>query len=63
MGQVIGQSDERGEDVANRPLSPQDVVSTVYNHLGINGSDTYFPDRLDRPMPLIADGEPIRELV
>lgn len=63
MGQVVGQSADRGEDVANRPLSPQDVVSTVYHHLGINGANTYFPDRLERPMPLIADGKPIRELV
>lgn len=63
MGQVVGKSSARGETVERRPISPQDVVSTVYHHLGIDGSKTNFPDRLDRPMPLIADGEPIKELI
>src|SRR6185295_7265235 len=34
MGQTIGRSSERGEYVTDRPISPQDVASTVYHHLG-----------------------------
>ncbi len=63
MGQVIGRSTHRGEEVADRPVSPQDVAATVYHHLGINARNVSFRDLLDRPMPLIDSGEPIRELV
>lgn len=62
MGQTIGRSSDRGEHVVSRPISPEDVVATVYRHLGIDGAKTWFPDQLGRPMPLIADGKPIREL-
>jgi hypothetical protein len=63
MGQVIGRSDHRGERVVERPLDPQDVAATVYHHLGIDARSIYFRDLLDRPMPLLDKGEPIRELV
>jgi uncharacterized protein (DUF1501 family) len=63
MGQVIGRSSARGEEVVERPLTPQDVAATVYHHLGIDARTVSFPDLLDRPMPLLESGEPIRELV
>jgi hypothetical protein len=63
MGQVIGRSSPRGEQVVERPISPQDVAATVYHHLGINARAITFNDALDRPMPLIDSGEPIRELI
>jgi hypothetical protein len=61
MGQVIGRSSPRGEYVADRPVTPQDVAATVYGHLGIDYQTT-FRDGLDRPLPVIEHGEPIREL-
>jgi hypothetical protein len=63
MGQVIGRSSRRGEEVVERPLSPGDVAATVYHHLGINARDVSFRDALDRPMALLDEGEPIRELI
>ena len=63
MGQVIGESDSRGEDFLTRPISPEDVVATVYHHLGIDGPNTWFKDQLDRPLPLIDHGRPIQELL
>ena len=63
MGQTVGRSSPRGEHVVERPISPEDVAATVYHHLGIDGRAASFRDALDRPMPLVADGEPIRELV
>lgn len=63
MGQVIGRSNPHGAHVVNRPISPEDVAATVYQHLGINGENTTFDDLLGRPIPLISDGKPIRELL
>lgn len=63
MGQVIGRSDRRGEQVVDRPLDPQDVAATVYHHLGIDARATSFYDLLHRPMPLLEKGVPIRELI
>lgn len=63
MGQVIGGSDGRGERVTERPFDPQDVAATIYHHLGIDARGVVFHDRLNRPMPLLDRGEPIRELV
>jgi hypothetical protein len=62
MGQVVGRSNPRGEHPADRPVSPQDVTSTVFHHLGINARAVYFPDTLSRPTALVETGEPIREL-
>jgi hypothetical protein len=63
MGQVIGRSSDRGERVVDRPLDPQDVAATVYHHLGIDPHATVFYDHLNRPLPLLDRGEPIRELL
>ena len=63
MGQAVGKSTPRGEYVADRPLSPQDVAATVYHHLGIAAAKVSFLDAQRRPIYLIEDGQPIRELV
>jgi len=63
MGQVIGRSSDRGEHVAERPISPQDVAATIYHHLGIDARSITFEDRAGRPTYLVESGEPIRELV
>ena len=62
-GLAVGRSSARGEAVIDRPVSPQDVACTVYHHLGIDARSVAFRDRNDRPIYLIEDGEPIRELV
>jgi hypothetical protein len=41
-GQVVGSSDARGETVQNRPVSPADLIASIYNRLGI-GPDTMLP--------------------
>ena len=35
-GQVIGASDAKGMEVAERAVYPQDVISSIYEQLGIN---------------------------
>jgi Protein of unknown function (DUF1501) len=62
MGQTIGKSTPRGEYVADRPIGPQDVAATIFQHLGIDSRKILFADPQGRPVPLIETGEPIREL-
>jgi len=63
MGQTVGKSTPRGEYVADRPITPQDVAATAFHHLGIDSRKVTFHDTQDRPVPLIETGEPIRELL
>ena len=60
-GQVIGATDARGAYPKDRPLSPNDVWSTVFRHLGID-QETALPDLTGRPMPILPFGAPIAEL-
>ena len=52
----------RGESVADRPLSPNALLATLYHHLGIDPSQVLV-DRTGRPMPILDRVEPIPELV
>ena len=61
-GQVIGETDSRGERPRNRPLGPQNVLGTIYHTLGIPWK-TSPPDFNGRPTPLLDGGAPIAELV
>lgn len=60
-GQVIGATDEKGAEVKERKVSPQDVAATLYAKLGINTEKLYVTPQ-DRPVKILADAEPIREL-
>lgn len=62
MGQVVGETNSKGEYPAERPLTPQDLLATIYRHLGIDPRQS-FNDFSGRPTPILTDGEPIRELV
>lgn len=61
-GQVIGATNARGEYPKERPLTPQDLLATMYHHLGID-PDHEFQDTLGRPVPVLPHGKPIRELI
>jgi hypothetical protein len=37
-GRVVGSSDERGEEVKDRPVYPCDLIATMYDLLGIDGA-------------------------
>jgi hypothetical protein len=62
MGQVVGATDSKGGYPKERPLTPQDLLATVYRHLGIDHRQE-FKDLTGRPIPILGTGEPIRELV
>jgi hypothetical protein len=61
-GQVIGSTDRSGAYPADRPLSPQDLLATIYRHLGIDPK-MEFQDRTGRPVPVLAGGNAIDELI
>jgi uncharacterized protein (DUF1501 family) len=60
-GQVVGATNGKGEYPVERPLSPNDLWATVFQHLGID-YDAAIPDHHGRPMPILPFGEPIAEL-
>jgi Protein of unknown function (DUF1501) len=62
VGQIVGSTDSKGAHPKDRPLSPNDLWATMYQHLGIDPEKT-FPDHTGRPMAILPHGEPIRELV
>jgi uncharacterized protein (DUF1501 family) len=62
MGQVVGATNEKAEYPVQRPYGPQDLLATVYRHLGIDTQRT-FDDLTGRPTPILGDGQPIRELI
>ena len=62
MGQVIGATNPRGEYPKERPLTPGDILATIYHVLGIDHRTT-FPDAIGRPIPLVDGGAPIAELI
>jgi hypothetical protein len=59
-GRVIGASDARAAYPSDRPVSPKDVLRTVYHLLGVD-ADRTIPDRLGRPLPLVAEGNLLRD--
>ena len=61
-GQVIGRTTKLGEVPKDRPVTFQNVFATLYHNLGISPSIT-LPDRANRPMGLLDEWEPIRELI
>jgi hypothetical protein len=62
MGQVIGSTTAKGEAPKDRPLTPNDLWATMFNHLGIDWKNTSFLDHNGRPMPVLDGGEAIGEL-
>jgi len=56
-GRVVGASDKHGGDVADHPVSPKDMLATMYHLLGIDHTSLVH-DAQGRPLPLV-DGEVI----
>ena len=62
MGQVVGATNSKSEYPTERPLTPKDLLATIYRHLGID-TQQHFIDFAGRPVPILSEGEPIRELI
>lgn len=61
-GLVYGESDSQAAWPKSFPVTPADLVSTVYLLLGIDPHAT-VPDRAGRPVPINHGGEPIRDIL
>jgi hypothetical protein len=61
-GLVVGSTTAKGERPKDRPVSPADMLATLYHVLGIDTTQT-FTDRSGRPHPILNGGQPIAELV
>lgn len=60
-GQVIGESSAKAELPKTRPVTPQDLMATVFRHLGLPDDLTYA-DHTGRPTRMVEYGSPIAEL-
>ncbi len=61
-GRVVGESDAKGAFPKNNPKRPQDVLATVYQHLGIDTEQQYL-NNAGRPISVLPEGKPIEELM
>lgn len=62
-GQVIGATTARGETPKGQAYTPQNVLATIYRHLGIDPARTQLPDLSGRPRDLLDDPRPVQELL
>jgi Protein of unknown function (DUF1501) len=62
MGQVVGESTAKAETPKTTPITPQDLMATVFHVVGMP-QDLHYKDQSGRPTPMITSGKPIAELV
>jgi len=62
MGQAIGTTNALAEYPTSKPYTPGCVLSTMYHCLGIDPKHV-FHDDAKRPLPVLSEGEAIKELV
>jgi hypothetical protein len=62
MGQMIGTTNALAEYPTTKPYTPGCVLSTMYHVMGIDHKHAFY-DQAQRPLPILGEGEPIKELV
>jgi hypothetical protein len=62
MGQVVGATNSKSEYPAADPVTPQDLLATVYRHLGIDPRHELM-NFAGRPVPILPSGRPIAGLI
>lgn len=61
-GQALGSSDAKGAFPKDTPIQPQDVLATVYDHLGVDPHKDYL-DHAGRPIRTLPYGRVLSELM
>jgi hypothetical protein len=61
-GKVVGRTDRIAGAVLDTPISPKDILATMYHLLGIDPEAT-IRDRLGRPIPIAGEGRVRHELL
>ncbi|WP_298869015.1 DUF1501 domain-containing protein [uncultured Gimesia sp.] len=62
-GQVIGSTNRFAEHVKDRPVGYDEVFATLYHNLGIDVNTATVDDLSGRPMYLVDQAQPIKELI
>ncbi len=62
MGQVVGESSAKIEVPATKPITPQDLMATIFHMYGMDPR-LQFVNNQGRPVFLIENGTPIAELI
>jgi len=62
QGAVIGASDRSGAVPLENPISPGDVIATMYRLLGIDPLTVIY-DSLERPMSVVPNGRVLHEII
>ncbi|HBH50283.1 MAG TPA: DUF1501 domain-containing protein [Planctomycetaceae bacterium] len=57
-GRVLGSSDAKGAFPLTQPKTPQDVLATMYRHLGVDTSRQYL-NAAGRPISVLPSGTPL----
>ena len=60
LGNAPRESDEKAAFPKTNPKTPQDVLATVYRHLGVDVKAEYLNN--GRPVPVLPSGTAIEEL-
>ncbi|MBI3468086.1 MAG: DUF1501 domain-containing protein, partial [Planctomycetes bacterium] len=60
-GQVIGESNDKGQEPASRPITPDEVAASFYHSLGIDHTKEYHTN-IGRPVMIVREGKLIPEL-
>lgn len=61
-GQIVGSSNDKGETPQDLPYRPENILATVYRHLGIDPQLT-FNDFSGRPRYILENREVVKELI
>jgi hypothetical protein len=61
-GEVVGATNAQAEFVTDNPVTPQDLAATIYHALGIP-LHTWYRTQDGRPIELVPEGKPVRQLI
>jgi hypothetical protein len=61
MGKIVGATNSKAEYPTEDPVTPQDLLATVYRHLGIDYRQS-IRNFAGRPVPILSHGKPIAAL-
>ncbi|MFA6561362.1 MAG: DUF1501 domain-containing protein [Verrucomicrobiia bacterium] len=61
-GQVVGASDARGESAVDSPITPEDLVRTVYHQIGVDADKKYAQASFGWPLSILNGGRVISEV-
>jgi hypothetical protein len=61
-GQVIGATGKRAEEPTERIMNSNCLLATIYQKFGVDPRRSFL-NNAGRPVPILTEGEPIRELL